>query len=423
MHASSTDTPRPDVVIVGAGLAGLSCAVRLQAAGRRCLVLEAADAVGGRVRTDRVDGFLLDRGFQVLLTAYPEARDLLDLDALDLQPFLPGALVRRGGAFHPLGDPFRKPSQALRTLRSPVGSLADKARVGKLRLAATLGSVEGQLTRDDIATEDHLAAAGLSDGMIDGFFRPFLGGVFLDPELATSSRMFRFVFRMFATGQAAIPARGMEEIPRQLAGRLPDGAVRLATAVEAVEPGRVVLAGGQVIACDQVVVATDGASASRLVPGVKAPDWNPVTCVYFAADAAPVAEPILLLDGERAGPINNLVFPTQVSSAYGPGDRTLVCASVIGVDAADPDVEQIVLAQLVDWFGEHAAAWEHLRTYRIAHALPRQLPGWLEPPQRAVRYGEGLYVAGDHLDTASTNGALAAGRRAAAAVLADADAA
>jgi phytoene dehydrogenase-like protein len=408
------------VVVVGAGLAGLSCALHLQRAGVPCTVLEASDGVGGRVRTDEVEGFRLDRGFQVLLTAYPEARRVLDMDALDLRRFRPGALVRRDGGFHPLGDPFREPGRALSTLRSPVGSLADKLAVPALRWRCGRGTIDDQLEAPDSETAEFLRAAGMGPSIVEGFFRPFLGGVFLDPTLATTSRMFRFVFRMFSQGHAVIPARGMGAIPEQLVQQLEEGTVRLRTEVEGVEPERVHLVGGESIDCEQVVVATDGTTAAGLVGGITRPQWNAVTCLYFEAEEAPVTEPVLILDGDGTGPVNNLCFPTQVSPDYGPADRALVSASVLGSDEdVSGDLTDRVLAQMERWFGTEARSWRHLRTYRIRHALPRQLPGWLDPPHRPVRVRDGVYVAGDHVDTASTNGALGAGRRAAEAVLLD----
>ncbi|MBD3222649.1 NAD(P)-binding protein [bacterium] len=409
----------PEVVVVGAGLAGLACAVRLHAANVRCLVLEASDDVGGRVRTDEVEGFRLDRGFQVLLTAYPEARAQLDLDALDLQPYRPGALIRRGGRFHALGDPFRRPSQALHTLTSPVGSLTDKLRVGLLRRACLRGDVARQMSHDETTTLAFLEQRGFSETMIEGFFRPFLGGVFLDPDLQTSSRMLRFVMRMFASGQAAVPALGMGAIPRQLAERLPRGTVRLGATVVEVSPGRVVLAGGEVIETGAIVVATDGETAAGWLPDVTAPRWNATTCLYFVADTPPVDQPILVLDGDGQGPVNNLCVPTVVAPAYGPPDATLISATVLGGDSTAGDLVARVRRQLADWFGPDVEHWRHLRTYHIPRALPRQEPGWLDPPERPVRHADRLYATGDHLDTASTNGALAAGRRAAAAVLED----
>lgn len=407
------------VVIVGAGVAGLTCAMHLHRAGVEFLVLEASDDVGGRIRTDAVDGFRLDRGFQVLLTAYPEVRAELDLASLDPRAFEPGALVWRDGTFHRLGDPFRRPRQALETLRSSIGTLGDKMRIPALRGHVRQGTLESQLMDSESSTVEFLRGRGLGDSIVDGFFRPFLGGVFLEPDLATSSRMFRFVFRMFSEGDAIIPARGMGEIPRRLAETLPDRSVRLHAAVTAITAERVVLAGGEEIEAGAVVVATDGTTAARWLDDVPPPAWNPVANVYFDAPRAPIDEPVLILDGERAGPVNNLCFPTQVSPELGPEGRTLVSASAIGEDATAPDVVERMRAQLTEWFGPEVSGWRHLRTYRIAQALPRQEPGWLEPVHREVRTSAGIFVAGDHRDTASTNGAMAAGRRAAEAILAD----
>ena len=230
--------------------------------------------------------------------------------------------------------------------------------------------------------------------------------------------MFRFVFRMFSSGDVIVPARGMGTIPGQLADRLPTGTIRLNTRVTEVGPGRVVLESGEVLATSSVVVATDGARAAAMVPGVTAPDWCPVQCLYYAVPEAPIAEPVLVLDGEGGGPINNLVFPTRVAPEYGPGKEDLASVTVVGPLAADPDrLQDEVEAQLRDWFGGSVDGWRHLRTYRIARALPRQGPGWLDPPSRTPGTEPGVFVVGDHLETASTNGALASGRRTAARVL------
>ena len=199
---------RPEVVIVGAGMAGLACAVELSAAGIDFILLEASDDVGGRVRSDRVEGFILDRGFQVLLTSYPEARRLLDYEALDLRPFQPGALVRLDGSFSRLGDPWRRPSDLFRTLTAPVGTLKDKLILARLRSRLVDDDLERIWDRPARTTWSALEAEGFSPRIIRRFFQPFLGGVFLESELRTSSRMFEFVFRMFSTGLATLPARG-----------------------------------------------------------------------------------------------------------------------------------------------------------------------------------------------------------------------
>lgn len=184
------------------------------------------------MRTDEVDGFLLDRGFQVFLSAYPEARRILDLEALDLRPFRAGALVMRGGRRRRLMDVFRCPRYLLETAMQPIGTVWDKLLVAKLRHWVRRSSVDDIAARDDRATEDYLRDYGFSEGMIDGFFRPFYGGIFLERELRTSSRMFEFTFKMFAEGSATLPAGGMSAIPRQLAARLPRGSIRLNTRVQ-----------------------------------------------------------------------------------------------------------------------------------------------------------------------------------------------
>ena len=408
-----------DAVIVGGGLAGLCCARHLHRAGLRPLILEAADAVGGRVRTDVVDGFRIDRGFQVFLTSYPEARRELDYAALRLRPFRPGALVRFAGAFHRLTDPWRRPLAALGSLFAPVGTLADKLRVGRLRSRVLAGAVEDRFRDPETTTLQALRDAGFSDAMIERFFRPFLGGVFLERELQTSSRMFGFVFRMFAAGDACLPEEGMEAIPRQLAAGLPPGTVRLGARVAELRPDSVRLESGEEVRGRAVVVAADGPSAARLLGDTAPAAGNGVTCVSFAAPRAPVAEPILVLDGEGRGPVNNLCVPTAVAPSYGPAGRHLVSATVLGVPADEPRLLADVRGQLADWFGPEVADWRHLRTDRIAYALPRQAPPALAEPERPVRVRPGLYVCGDHRDQASIQGAMVSGRRAAEAVRGD----
>jgi len=255
------------VYVVGAGLAGLRCARRLHDQGVAVTVLEAGDGVGGRVRTDRVEDFLLDRGFQVLLTAYPEAAEALDYGRLELRPFDPGAIVRTGGKLVTVTDPFRRRSAGLRTLLAPVGTLGDKLKVASLRRRVVAGSLEELFARPETTTREALAADGLSDTIVDRFFRPLFGGVLLDRELGTSSRMFEFVYRMLALGDVSLPARGMGAISEQLAGGLPADRVRLGRRVTAVGHGSVLLADGERLPARAVVVATDGPTASGLLGG------------------------------------------------------------------------------------------------------------------------------------------------------------
>lgn len=408
-----------DVLIIGAGLSGLCCARKLQQQGIRCLVLEASDGVGGRVRTDIVDGFRLDRGFQVFLTSYPEAKAILDYEALDLKPFLPGALVRYDGRFHELTDPWRRPLSAIRALFSPIGSFADKLRIASFRSRSLRGTIEDGFREPETTSLQALQDAGFSPSMIERFFRPFLGGIFLDSELRTSSRMLNFVFRMFSLGNACLPAEGMEAIPRQLATALSPDSIRLGVRVVRVGPGAVTLSTGEELRAKSVVVAVEGRAARELLGDTISPSGQGTMCFYFSAPRSPIAKSLLVLNGDGRGPINNLCVPTVAAPSYGPGDKSLVSVTVLGT-GNDPDrLLAEVRAQLGEWFGTVVQDWRHLRTYSIPYALPARSPPALNVPERPVRWQSGIYVCGDHRDNASIQGAMVSGRRAAEAVLKD----
>lgn len=407
------------ITVVGAGLAGLTAAIDLHDAGHAVALVDGADRPGGRVRTDRLDGFLLDQGFQVFNTAYPEARRLLDLESLGLGRFEPGALVRVDGRFHRLGDPLRRPRQLLPTLRAPIGTWGDKARVlrlrQRLRHRTTLLPADTDQLDEPLAR--HLDRLGFSSDMIDRFLRPLFAGITLDADLTGSSRVFEFVFAMLGAGEAAVPARGMGAIPKQLADRLPTDCMRLGTPVVAVDGTTVELASGERIDADAVVLATDADTAGALAgPGGDHPptSWRGVTTWWFAADRPPLPDPVLLLDGSGDGPIVDAAVMSNANPSYAPPGLALIAASA---PTADPDQAPTAAArhQLARWYPE-AADWVLLRTDRIPHALPAAAaPLRLGSP----RLGRGRYLAGDHTHDPSINGAMASGRRAARAVLAD----
>jgi phytoene dehydrogenase-like protein len=406
------------VAIVGAGLAGLSCAVHLQRAGLPVQVFEAADAVGGRVRSDVVDGFRIDRGFQVLSTAYPEVRAMLDLAALRLGCFVPGALVRLGGGFARFLDPTRRPRELLRTLGSGVMAPADQLRVLALRRSATRGTLEGLYARPERSAISELRARGFGEAAIEHFFRPFFAGVFLERELASSSRFLEFAFRHFALGDATLPAEGMGAIPRQLAAALAPGTVRTHAPIEAIEASAVRVAGERHPAA-AIVLATDGESARRFAPALPELRHNGTACLSFAAEQDPVGEAVLVLDADRGGPVNHVCVPSAVAPSYAPPGQALISASVVGVPReSDAELERVVRVQLAGWYGPAVRGWRLLRIDRIVKALPSQPVGWLEPVERPVQLGPRLFVCGDHRDLGSLHGALRAGRRAAAAVVA-----
>jgi phytoene dehydrogenase-like protein len=395
-----------DVVVIGAGLAGLAAARVIQQSGHTAIVLEASDAVGGRVRTDVVDGFLLDRGFQVLLTAYPELATQVNMHALDLREFDPGALVWRKGKGHIVSDPFRKPSTLVATAFAPIGTVLDKARIVLLRRRVLRTHPRRLLRGRDISTVVALRAAGFSTRMIQRFFRPLFGGIQLDPALATSRRMFDVIFRSLSEGSSVLPARGMQALPEQLAARLQSGSVVFNSRVASINENIVVLSDGTTIHSRAVVVATDGPTASKLLdlPQVLS---RTAGCVYFSADIAPTKEKLVVLDGTGRGPVLNVAVLSNVAPSYAPPGKHLIVAALPGV--IEGDLEAIARKQLRTWWGAQVDSWKHLRTYSIEHGGPVQQPPFA--PRQPVSLGDGRFVCGDHRDTGSIQGALFSGRR------------
>ena len=401
-----------DVVVIGAGLAGLVAAKVLEEAGHTPVLLEASDGVGGRVRSDVVDGFICDRGFQVLLTSYPEIHRHLDLRALDLRAFEPGAIVWRDGKGTIVGDPLRRPRTLSSTVTAPIGSVFDKAKIALLRTRLLRTDSRRLLRGDDISTRDALAEAGFSSDIIERFFRPLVGGIQLDPTLSTSRRMFDVIFRSLATGDAAVPAKGMGAISDQLAQRLQRSSLFLGAEVTAVTPGRVQLAHGREISARSVIVATEGPIASRLL------NLAPVTsraagCVWFDAPTSPMKGAYIVLDGGNSGPVLNVAVMSEVAPSYAPAGRHLVAAALPGV--FEGDLESLAREQLRSWWGKPIDEWRCVRVDRIPHGQPGQDPPF--HPKKKVALGDGLFVCGDHRDTGSIQGAMFSGRRCAESVI------
>lgn len=409
----------PEIVIVGAGLSGLACARKLAQAGLRFTIYEASDGAGGRVRTDVVDGFRLDRGFQVFLPAYPMAKKMLDYDALDLRPFFRGADVFHAGALRRLADPLHHPRQAFRRLRDSLVPWRDKWFALLLR-KEVFGTREVPRGMKEQTTEEFLRDYGFSDVFIDRFFRPFFGGIFTEKDLRTSSRMFVFLFAMFDRGGSALPAKGMQAIPDQMAAALPAGALRLNSPVTAIAPGEITLDSGQVIKADHIIMATSEEMAVRLLPHsgpVKMPASRSLTCMYFTTDQPLRTDAILCLDGDGRGPVNHACIMTNLSPDYAPPGQKLICASILGAPSSG-ELESVVREQMCAWFGPGAHHWRHLRTYQIRNAQPeaRQLKVGDEIPNSVI--SPGLYRCGDYCEDVSINGALISGDRAAKSVIA-----
>ena len=415
-------------------MAGLTCAVYLKQAGVDALLLDGADGVGGRVRTDMVDGFRLDRGFQILLTAYPEARRLLDYTALDLQQFRSGALIRdpvsdASARWMTLLNPFQEPFSVFQTLASPIGTLGDKLRIFSLMRRTQELSIAELFQQSPTTTLALLHETGFSDRMIERFFRPFFGGVFLEDALTTSSNFFEFCFRMFFSGDAAVPARGIGAIPDQLAGRLSPEQVRLRTLVRRIDGHTVTLESGKTLTGGAVVLAVDAVQAAVLLGnterGGTARSFNHTTCTYFAAPESPKSIPtkkLLMLNTRRSSAVHNLAVMSDVAPAYAPvgesephrrtGGIALISVSTHGLKTVnEPTLTERIRQELTDWFGPDVRTWRHLRTYHLPHALPGYdaLSNGSQT-SRPLKLTESLYQCGDQTSYPSLNAAMQTGR-------------
>lgn len=458
-----------DVVVVGAGVAGLSAAHRLTSAGITTAVLEAAHGVGGRMSTEKVDGFRLDRIGQLLSTAYPELSLTPGLDALVLRSFAPGVLLHSDGRHHRAGTQAgagsaRGALHAVRALASaprpgalprsrpagsrsvplpggrgvslpgarpgepwqavppprvrpgaPLGTAVDQARLGAAltRIAAT--PAERLLRRPESAAAEALAARGLPARTIDGFLRPLLAALLCDPDLTTSSRCADLALRAFAAGRLCVPEGGAEVLPELLARTLPPGVVHTGVRVTSVSTTSVTTAEHGEFRCRAVLVATDARTAAELLPGLRVPDFHPVTVVHHTTDEPPATGASLLLDADRGGPVAHTTVTSAVDPSRAPAGRALISSTVLG---SPPDgVDTAVRMHLARLYGTSTARWETLAVHHTAEAVPA-----MRPPhdlRRSVRLLAGLYVCGDHRDTSTVQGALHSAHRAAAAIVSD----
>ncbi|WP_226021501.1 NAD(P)/FAD-dependent oxidoreductase [Halomicrobium salinisoli] len=428
-----------DYVVAGGGLAGLTAAAHLAESGADVTVFERADRVGGRVASRTVDGYTLDRGFQVLFTAYPAVRRELDLDALDLRSFTPGATIARPGERSVLADPLGAPGEAIETLLNREVQFGDKLRVFRLQRALAGDEPADVLRRGGSTTADYLVAQGFSRAFVESFAKPFFGGITLDRTLGTDSAVFEYTFKMMAEGRTAVPADGMGAIPAQLAERARAAGARIETgrAVDAVDANvneadgadaaegagaaATVTAGGETVSADGVVVATDPSTARELT-GVDAIPTEGRGCVtqYVSLPSGSRPETDRRLVLNAAGDRPNHVAPlSRVAPEYAPEGRELYAAVFLGTpEAGDAALFDEVRSTLSRWYPEASFAdLEHVATDRVPFAQFDQPPGFLAGLPAPTAPSGPVVLAGDYTRWSSIQGALESGRIAAETVL------
>ena len=396
----------PEFLVVGAGLAGLTAAKVLSQSGREVLLLEKSDGVGGRVRTDQYKDFLLDRGFQVLLTAYPELPKHLNLSLLELHSFESGATIFSDGHFSKVGDPFRNVSSIMSTAFTKTIGMQDKIKLLKLRNSLIGRKKIYFQQKDDKRILETFEELGFTSKAINSFFKPLVGGIQLDPSLSGSTRLCFLVLKMLFIGDAAIPSRGMGAISEQLSKQINESSIRLTSTVDKVEGKKVILESGESFLPSNLIIATEGPATAKLL-GQESPLSRSVSCIYFSAPQAPSSSKAILLNGEKNGPALNVAIMSNISPSYSKNGKALIAVAI--PDTIKTDSMENILIQMRKWFGDSVDSWEHIKTYSIEHGQPDLRPG--DPFRKSIKNSEGVYICGDHRDTPSIQGALVSGRR------------
>jgi len=404
------------IYIIGAGLSGLIAALELEKSNFSPIILESTGGIGGRMKTEEVDGFLLDHGFQVLNTAYPEAKKYLDFKALRLKTFDPGAVIFDGKNSYIITDPMRNPLQIVGMAFSKVGSFLDKVKMFTLTQELKKKTNEAIFNEPTIPTHQYLKEYGFSDQIIANFFKPFFRGIFLEKQLNTSSRMFEFIFKMFALGNASVPEKGMGEIPAMIRRQLSKTQLRLDTPVEKVEGKTIHLSNGEILEADRIIIAVQPDKVMKQLGGQFAPAHK-VSNLYFSTQKSFLARPMIgLLPGDKHL-VNNMVYMDDVSKAYSSNGRALLSVSVLESSLGEKELIKAVQMELEEISGIKAEYFKFVKAYHIPYALPNLDDLKYSVPFTECKITDHVYLAGDYLLNGSINAAMTSGRTAAEAVV------
>ena len=400
--------------IIGAGVSGLIAASVLENHGYHPVVIEASDRVGGRVKTDIIDGYQLDHGFQVLLTAYPAVQKYLDYDALELQKILPGASIFKGNDQKIIGDPLRDISLLFPTLLSGIGNLSDKVKILKLNQKLKNKSMSTIFSETEQSTLAYLTDFGFSKDIITDFFTPFFSGIFLETQLETSSRMFEFVYKMFGEGHATIPKAGMEAIPKQLLKTLKTTTFKYHTKVTALKDGTITLDDDTQLESQYTIVATE---ASGLISNLKnqSTEWKSCTTLYFQTETRAIDKKLIGLIPQSGTFINNIFYNSSLKSVSKPKKELLSVTVIEDQGLSNEALVEAVKVELKAYCG--VTTMNFIKLYRIPRALPKLANLKYEMLPSETRLTNGIFLAGDTQLNASLNAAMISGERAALGVI------
>ena len=417
------------ILIVGAGLAGLVCAKELERLGvTDYLLVEAESEPGGRVRsTVTLEGFVLDRGFQVLLDSYPAVKKHLDIPALEPRYFDSGAILQDQGQSWTVADPRRHPTKLPASAFGSEFTAKDKAKLALLAAQVIASRDNGLLNESasdrDYSTAHFLWLRGFSPKIIERFFRPFFGGVFLDEKLGTSAGLFKYYLKKFATGRALLPAKGIGEIGRQLAGKLSAGKLRLGCRVERLErlgdgADAAVTETGERIGFDHLLLAAEAPATARLLERpAMAGGAHRTTVVYFATDVSLYKNPMLVLPAGRSRIVRHFAQLTNVAPEYAPAGQHLLSATVL--DRRGMDDDTLASAAAMEIAAIYPAAANRLNPIAVIdvpyaqHLQPAGFARGLPTPP-APTYLNNVWLAGDQTTACSIQSAMTSGEQAAA---------
>ena len=397
------------IYIIGAGISGLIAAYELEQAGYSPVVLEKSDAVGGRVRTVEKNGYHLDLGFQVLLSAYPLANKYLDFDALRLRRLESGSQVYVDGKRFLIGDALRNIRLLAPTLLADIGSLTDKVKVLALSRRLKKKPLGAIFDSPETSTLEYLRSQGFSEKIIDRFFRPFFSGIFLEPELRTSSRMFEFVYKMFGEGYATIPEQGIGAISKQLKEKLKTTQFQFGQEVKQVTNEHITLGNGQELVHNGVIIT---ANASALVSNMndQAVEWKSCTCLYFEVERTNIPEGTIALVADKGKLSNNLYAYKDAS-----GKQLLSVTTLKHTGKTNEELTLAIEAEVKEYCGIQRI--KHIANFKISEALPDLTHLKMTTAPSESQLTDHIFLAGDVLFNGSLNAAMESGRLAALGIL------